>query len=283
LKLKVYARHDVDSPSNDSASYSVTRLQISPLLHIMGLHQRNPPERPGEPLPCLDLFDFSAEARDTMTSKHARVRESPRAGAKERSAMRQGGWSRGYRIASASGILSLLIPSGLGAFLGCRSSALPAEREGADSLALSSTSLREGQFPASFTCNGANTSPALAWNAPPANTQSLALILNDRDAPLGSFVHWVLFELPATTRALPEAVPTQEQLADGSRQGRNDFGEIGYGGPCPPGHARHRYVFLLFALDTKLNLPAGSSRNEVEAATNGHVLARGTLTASFSR
>ncbi|HUB30772.1 MAG TPA: YbhB/YbcL family Raf kinase inhibitor-like protein [Terracidiphilus sp.] len=188
---------------------------------------------------------------------------------------------RSSRIGSA--ILVLLVLPGLGIGLGCRNSAHPAENEGPESLKLASPGLPDKQFPASFTCNGADTSPALVWSAPPPNTQSLALILNDRDAPLGSFVHWVLFNIPETTRSLAEAVPTQGQLADGSRQGRNEFGNLGYGGPCPPGHRRHRYVFLLFALDTKLNLPAGATRNDVENAMNGHVLARGTLTATFSR
>jgi Raf kinase inhibitor-like YbhB/YbcL family protein len=166
---------------------------------------------------------------------------------------------------------------------GCHATPPAAEGEGVASLVLHSPSLRDGRFPEAFTCSGANTSPALSWNTPPTATKSLALILNDPDAPSGSFVHWVLFDLPPGTVSLPEAVPSQGQLSDGSRQGRNDFGDIGYGGPCPPGHAEHRYVLMLFALDTKLNLPSGAMRDQIDAAMKGHVLARGSLTATFSR
>jgi Raf kinase inhibitor-like YbhB/YbcL family protein len=210
------------------------------------------------------------------------MRSPLKIGQRKRGFMSQRAKSLFFRFGSTRAVLPLGLLS-LGVFLGCRSSAFPAESEGEDSLTLTSTSFRDGQFPASFTCNGANTSPALHWSAPPAGTQSFALILNDRDAPRHSFVHWVLFDMPAARRDLTVAVPALEQLADGSLQGRNDFGEIGYGGPCPPGHARHRYVFTVFALDTKLNLPAGASRNDVENAMEGHVLARGTSTAAFNR
>jgi Raf kinase inhibitor-like YbhB/YbcL family protein len=165
----------------------------------------------------------------------------------------------------------------------CHGTVPAAEREGSASLALHIPGFQGDRIPESFTCSGANTSPAISWDAPPAPTKSLALILNDRDGPRGSFVHWVLFDLPPGTLSLPSAVPPHDLLPDGSRQGQNDFGEIGYGGPCPPGHARHHYMFMLFALDTKLNLPAGATRDEIDVAIKGHVLARGTLTGSFSR
>ena len=166
---------------------------------------------------------------------------------------------------------------------GCRHLGPAVERDGRDSLALASPDLRDGRFPGAFTCDGANASPALRWNAPPAGTKSLALILNDRSAPMGSFVHWVLYDLPPETTSLPASVPASDQLPNGARQGRNDFDKIGYGGPCPSGHAEHRYVFLLFALDAKLNLPAGATRAQLDDAMKGHVLARGVLTAGFSR
>jgi Raf kinase inhibitor-like YbhB/YbcL family protein len=167
---------------------------------------------------------------------------------------------------------------------GCHRRSVPAvELEGPDSLALLSSSLQGERVPVGFTCDGANRSPALRWNAPPAATRSFALILNDRDAPGGSFVHWVVFNLPPETRSLAEAFPAGDPLPDRTRQGRNDFGETGYGGPCPPGHKPHRYVFMLFALDTSLNLPAGVTRAQVDEAMEGHVLARGTLTASYGR
>jgi Raf kinase inhibitor-like YbhB/YbcL family protein len=149
---------------------------------------------------------------------------------------------------------------------------------------LTSTSFPEGsRIPAKFTCNGAGVSPQLAWSAPPAGTASYALIVTDPDAPGRTFVHWVLYDLPAETRTLPEGLPPQGQLQDGSRQGRNDFGEIGYGGPCPPPGSPHHYVFTLYALDATLNLPVGATRAQVEAVMQGHILARGELIGLFQR
>ena len=150
---------------------------------------------------------------------------------------------------------------------------------------LSSTSFQDGlQIPAKFTCSGAGISPQLAWTAPPAKTASLALIVTDPDAPRGTWVHWVLYNLPAAgTRALPEGLPALDQLPDGALQGRNDFGKIGYGGPCPPPGSPHHYVFTLYALDAKLNLPVGATRAQVEAAMQGHILASGRLVGMFQR
>ena len=100
---------------------------------------------------------------------------------------------------------------------------------------------------------------------------------------MGIFVHWLLYNLPAVTRSLPAAFSTQPQLSDGTLQGNNDFGNIGYGGPCPPGHSQHRYVFDLYALDAFLSLPSGASRRQVEEAMKGHILARGRLVAHYGR
>lgn len=153
----------------------------------------------------------------------------------------------------------------------------------ANTLDLSSSGLKNGRIPSSFTCDGANTSIDLTWSAPPAGTVSFALILTDPDAPQGTFVHWVLYNLPSTARSLPAAFPAQPQLADGTRQGKNDFDASGYGGPCPPGHAEHRYVFDLYALDATLNLAPGATRPQVEDALKGHILARGRLIGRYSR
>ena len=150
-------------------------------------------------------------------------------------------------------------------------------------MTLSSTSLQDGKVPREFTCDGDNASPPLKWTAPPDGTKSLALTVTDPDAPSGTFTHWVLFNLPATSNSLAQGVPKQGQLADGSRQGRNDFGKVGYGGPCPPHGNPHRYVFTLYALDRALDLNDGSSRSRVESAMTGHVLARGELTARYGR
>ena len=105
-----------------------------------------------------------------------------------------------------------------------------------------------GAIPSACTCDGENYSPALAWTAPPAGTKSLALIVDDPDAPMGRWVHWVVSHLPPTARALPAAFPDDAERPDGTRQGRTDFGRPGYGGPCPPS-GTHRYHFTLYALD----------------------------------
>jgi Raf kinase inhibitor-like YbhB/YbcL family protein len=152
------------------------------------------------------------------------------------------------------------------------------------SLQISSTAFSAGEtIPKKFTCNGPDASPALRWNEPPANTQSFALIMDDPDAPVGTWVHWVLFDLPADTRELAEGVAKQDQLANGARQGRNDFGKIGYGGPCPPPGKPHRYFFKLYALDAKLNLKAGATKAEVERAMKGHILAQGEMIGKYGR
>ncbi len=138
-------------------------------------------------------------------------------------------------------------------------------------------------IPKQFTCDAEDISPALAWNDPPAGTQSFALIADDPDAPVGTWVHWVLFDLPANTRSLPQNVSKIEQLPDGSRQGHNDFGKIGYGGPCPPPGKPHRYFFKLYALDKKLNLQPGVTKKDVERAMQGHILAQGEWMGRFGR
>jgi Raf kinase inhibitor-like YbhB/YbcL family protein len=150
-------------------------------------------------------------------------------------------------------------------------------------ITLTSASLQNGQVPRDFTCDGDDKSPALTWQHPPDRTEALVLTVVDPDAPGGNFTHWVLFNVPANTNALPEGVPKQGQLANGSRQGKSDFGQVGYNGPCPPAGKAHRYVFTLYALDTPLELPAGAPRSQVEAALQGHILAHGALTALYGR
>lgn len=134
---------------------------------------------------------------------------------------------------------------------------------GVASLGLKSSSFSGDTIPAKYSsCAGeSSVSPALKWSAPPAGTQSFALIAIDRDSPFGfRFVHWVLFDLPPETRELPEGIAKQGQLPDGSRQGWNGYDKAGYVGPCPPGHSPHRYVFDVYALDRKLDLPRGLQR-----------------------
>jgi Raf kinase inhibitor-like YbhB/YbcL family protein len=165
---------------------------------------------------------------------------------------------------------------------GCRQ-AEPAIAATRASIAISSASLPDGKVPREYTCDGNDASPPLSWTAPPDGTKSLTLTVTDPDAPGGTFTHWVLFDLPAGSTALPRDVPHQGQLSDGSRQGRNDFGKLGYGGPCPPRGTPHRYVFTLYALDRALDATAGSERLQVEGAMDGHVLARAELTAQYGR
>jgi len=121
------------------------------------------------------------------------------------------------------------------------------------------------------------------WREPAAGTQTFALILDDLDAPSGVFTHWILFNIPSNSRELPEAIPTQDQLASGALQGKNHFGKIGYGGPCPPLGRAHRYQFTLYALDSPLDLKAGASKKEVLDAMQRHILAQGQLTGTYRR
>ena len=141
----------------------------------------------------------------------------------------------------------------------------------------------DGNIPKTFTCDGTDVSPALAWNDPPPGTKSLALISDDPDAPMGTWVHWVAFDIPAGTRELPEGVAKTADLPAGGRQGRTDFGRIGYGGPCPPPGKPHRYYFRLYALDTQLNLKPGSTKPDVEKAMKGHILAQAELMGRYGR
>lgn len=150
--------------------------------------------------------------------------------------------------------------------------------------ALTTTAFQPGgDIPRKFTCQGADVSPALAWTDAPAATQSFALIADDPDAPVGTWVHWVAYDLPATARQLPEGVAKQDELPGGGRQGMNDFGALGYGGPCPPAGNAHRYFFKLYALKGKLNLKAGATKKQVEQAMQGQLLAEVQLVGKYKR
>ena len=140
-------------------------------------------------------------------------------------------------------------------------------------------------IPARFTCDGANVSPPLAVLDPPPKALSLALICDDPDAPGGTFVHWVLYNLPPDTRSIPEGVPAFEILADlgRARQGTNHYRQLGWGGPCPPPGAQHHYEFRLYALDVLLPLKGGPTKADVERAMEGHVLATSRLVGVYER
>jgi len=139
-----------------------------------------------------------------------------------------------------------------------------------------------GMIPAKYTCDAENVSPPLSWNSVPDGTKSLALVCDDPDAPVGTWVHWVIFNLPPDSDGLPEHVPPQKKLSDGALQGSNDFRKIGYGGPCPPG-GTHRYFFKLYALDMVLDLQAGSTKAALERAMQGQVLAEARLMGTYRR
>lgn len=138
-------------------------------------------------------------------------------------------------------------------------------------------------IPRQYTCDGANASPPLEWRGVPDGTRQLALICDDPDAPAGTWVHWVLYGLDASTTQLPEGVPTQGTLQGGARQGANDFKKTGYGGPCPPRGKPHRYFFKLYALDAELALVPGARKADLERAMRGHILAQGELMGTYQR
>jgi Raf kinase inhibitor-like YbhB/YbcL family protein len=138
-----------------------------------------------------------------------------------------------------------------------------------------------GQIPREYTCDGKDISPPLSWSGIPEGGKSLALICDDPDASK-TWVHWVIFNLPARANGLPEAVPARESVLGGGTQGTNDFRKVGYGGPCPPS-GTHRYMFKLYALDTEIKLSSGATKADVERAMKGHVLAQATLMGKYSR
>jgi Raf kinase inhibitor-like YbhB/YbcL family protein len=140
-------------------------------------------------------------------------------------------------------------------------------------------------IPARYTCDGSDHSPPLTWSGAPPTTRSFALVCDDPDAPGKTWVHWVLYNLPADLTQLPEDVPRTDTLDDpeGALQGMTDFRRVGYGGPCPPPGGPHRYVFRLYALDAPLGLAAGATRAQVDQAMRGHVVAEAQLMGTYER
>lgn len=151
-------------------------------------------------------------------------------------------------------------------------------------ISISSTAFASGgNIPARYTCDGENVSPELNWSKPPFGTKSFVLISDDPDAPGGTFVHWTIFNIPAEKTGFSEGVPKSEVLDDGSIQGITSYGKSGYKGPCPPPGRPHRYYFKIYALDAKLNLTASATKTDVEAAMQGHILAKGELLGLYGR
>lgn len=158
--------------------------------------------------------------------------------------------------------------------------------KGASAMAMTmaSSAFAEGAtIPKKFTCDGDDVSPALIWSGVPQNARSLVLIMDDPDAPMGTWVHWVLYGMPPSTPSLPEAVPKEMTLPGAIRQGKNSWQKVGYGGPCPPASNPHRYYFKLYALDGELDLPDGADKAAVERAMKGHILAEAQLMGRYGR
>jgi len=151
-------------------------------------------------------------------------------------------------------------------------------------LDIKSTAFGEGNsIPKQYTCDGADISPQLSWSQPPEGTGSMVLICDDPDAPMGTWVHWVLYGLSPDTLEISENIPDDKEVLGGAKHGVNDFHKYGYGGPCPPG-GTHRYFFKLYAVDTEVvDLDPGATKDEVLVAIKGHVLAEGELMGRYSR
>jgi len=146
----------------------------------------------------------------------------------------------------------------------------------------SSSFKHEDMLPATYAYENQNISPSLSWSGAPEETKSFALICDDPDAPVGTWVHWVIFDIPASVNGLPENVVREEEVSGLGKNGKNSYGNYGYDGPCPP-DGTHRYYFKLYALDTMLNLKAGLTKEDLLAAIKGHVLAEAQVMGKYKR
>ena len=152
------------------------------------------------------------------------------------------------------------------------------------SLQITSSAFGEGEFiPLRYTCDGPDVSPPLNWTGTPTGCKSFALICDDPDAPVGTWVHWVIYNIPPSSHGLKENVPKEVELKDGTKQGINDFRRIGYGGPCPPHGVPHRYFFKLYALSKMLTLPSGATKDQLLSAMEGSILAKAELMGRYRR
>ena len=160
---------------------------------------------------------------------------------------------------------------------------VPAHGQTRASLRVRSASFSNGKsIPGRYTCDGANLSPQLEWQSAPAGTKSFAIVMDDPDAPIG-FTHWLVYNIPPGVRELAVGSSQQGVMPYGSVEGRNDFGRPGYGGPCPPPGNPHHYVFRVYALDIRLDLPPGAAGKQVDAAMSGHVVAQGEIVGIYQR
>jgi Raf kinase inhibitor-like YbhB/YbcL family protein len=159
-----------------------------------------------------------------------------------------------------------------------------AESKGVRAMELKSSAFQTGgNIPRKYTCDANNVSPQLSWNNAPVGTKAFALIADDPDALAGTWVHWVIYDLPADTKELAEGVPTTEVLTNGAKQGTNDFRKVGYGGPCPPQGRPHRYFFKLYALDAATGLKPRASKQQLLNAIKNHVLGEAEIMGRYKR
>jgi Raf kinase inhibitor-like YbhB/YbcL family protein len=186
----------------------------------------------------------------------------------------------GKQVALLLAVLVVFLPT----VVACAGEASQTQEEVMMTLSLSSTAFQEGDMiPVKYTCDGQNISPPIMWGELSSKTEAFALIVDDPDAPAGVFTHWVLFNIPGDVHQLEEGILTQEELQNGALQGKNDFGRIGYDGPCPPHGAIHRYRFTVYALDKSLDLKSGSSKKQLLDAMKGHILAQGQFIGTYRR
>jgi Raf kinase inhibitor-like YbhB/YbcL family protein len=161
---------------------------------------------------------------------------------------------------------------------------VPTGRGGVPALVVSSDAFaRDGQIPVVYTCDGSDISPPLSWGPVPQGTAGIAILVTDPDAPGGIFIHWVAYNIPPGTCGIPAGAPGRNVLPSGSVQGMNDMGRQGYGGPCPPKGKPHHYHFMVYALDSTINLTGKRDGRMLEEALTGHILAQGGLVGLYRR
>jgi Raf kinase inhibitor-like YbhB/YbcL family protein len=184
-------------------------------------------------------------------------------------------------------LLTAIISIMLVVFIFLGSNCESKEKSGASSgssLTLSSPAFSDGaNIPKAYTCSGSNYSPALKWANAPEGTQSFAIIVQDPDAPFDPFCHWIIYNIPADQTSLSEKASPNGKLPAGALEGINDFGKIGYGGPCPPPNTPHRYFFKIYALDKMLNIQSSPRKNDLIHAMNGHILGEAQIMGMFGR
>jgi len=155
--------------------------------------------------------------------------------------------------------------------------------EGLPKIKIESDAFKYGEIiPVKYTCDGEDISPPLRWENIPEGTKSLVLICDDPDAPMGTWDHWILFNIPPDVKELPEGIKPLEKLENGAIHGKNSWKKLGYGGPCPP-FGTHRYFFKIYALDTVLDLKPGATKKEILKAMEGHIIGCGELMGKYKR